>query len=253
MKTITIKNITIGEGCPKVCVPIVGVTKNEILEAARHILDTEADLVEWRVDWFEEVFDFDAVKEAAKELRTILKDIPLLFTFRTLTEGGEKAIEQTQYAKLNQMIAKSGYVDLLDVELFTGEDTVKAIIDTAHQAGVKVIASNHDFKKTPPKTELIYRLRKMQDLGADIPKIAVMPQNKRDVLTLLSATEEMMTDYADRPLITMSMAGTGMISRLCGEVFGSAITFGAVGKASAPGQIGIKDLKDVLMLIHENM
>ena len=55
-----------------------------------------------------------------------------------------------------------------------------------------------------------------QELGADIPKIAVMPTCRRDVLTLLCATEEMYTEHADRPIITMSMAGTGLISRLCG-------------------------------------
>lgn len=49
----------------------------------------------------------------------------------------------------------------------------------------------------------------MQELGADIPKIAVMPQSRKDVLTLLSATEEMASKYADRPIITMSMSATG--------------------------------------------
>ena len=93
----------------------------------------------------------------------------------------------------------------------------------------------------------------MQDLGADIPKIAVMPQSKADVLTLLSATEEMATNFADRPIITMSMAATGLISRLCGEVFGSAATFGAVGKASAPGQMNAKDLETILSLLHASL
>ena len=97
------------------------------------------------------------------------------------------------------------------------------------------------------------RLHKMQELNADIPKIAVMPTYKKDVLTLLSATEEMYTDYADRPIITMSMAGTGVISRLCGEVFGSALTFGAAKKASAPGQMGVEDLKTVLELLHKSL
>ena len=50
-----------------------------------------------------------------------------------------------------------------------------------------------------------------------------------------------------RPLI---MAGTGVISRLAGEVFGSALTFGAAAKASAPGQMGVEDLKDVLTKLH---
>ncbi len=97
------------------------------------------------------------------------------------------------------------------------------------------------------------RLRKMQELGADLPKIAVMPQNKRDVLTLLLATEEMTRKYADRPIITMSMAGTGVISRLCGEVFGSALTFGAAKKASAPGQMGVNELETVLRLLHRSL
>lgn len=253
MKTITIKNTTIGEGIPKVCVPIVETTRPDILKAADRILHSGADIVEWRADWYEDIFDLDAAAETAAKLREALKDLPLLFTFRTLREGGEKAIDPDQYAALNQRIAADGCADLIDVELFTGDELVKSLIQVAHDHGVKVILSNHDFKKTPPKTELLYRLRKMQDLGADIPKIAVMPQNKRDVLTLLSATEEMATDYADRPIITMSMAGNGMISRLSGEVFGSSITFGAVGKTSAPGQIAIEDLKNVLTLIHENL
>ena len=139
---------------------------------------------------------------------------------------------------------------MVDVEVFTGDEIVKKIIDGAHAAGVKVVASNHDFFKTPDKDDIVGRLRKMQDLGADIPKIAVMPQNKKDVLTLLAATEEMANEYADRPIITMSMAGTGVISRLAGEVFGSALTFGAAAKASAPGQMGVQDLKQVLTLLH---
>ena len=171
-------------------------------------------------------------------------------TFRTSKEGGEKAIEDAAYAQLNIKAAQSGYVDLIDVEVFTGDEIVKEIIEGAHAAGVKVVASNHDFFKTPDKDDIIGRLRKMQDLGADIPKIAVMPQNKKDVLTLLAATEEMASEYADRPIITMSMAGTGVISRLCGEVFGSALTFGAAKKASAPGQMGVNDLSTVLELLH---
>ena len=159
------------------------------------------------------------------------------------------AIEVADYAKLNKEIAATGNVDLVDVEAFTGDEVVKEIIEAAHACGVKVVASNHDFDKTPDKDDIVGRLRKMQDLGADIPKIAVMPQSKLDVLTLLSATEEMNRLYADRPIITMSMAGTGVISRLCGEVFGSALTFGAAGKASAPGQMGVNDLNTVLRCV----
>ena len=250
MNAVKVRNTVIGEGMPKICVPIVGVTKEAILDEARAITKLPADVVEWRIDWFEHVFDFDKLVDVLKDLREVLGDMPILMTFRTSKEGGEKAIEDEVYADINIKAAQTGYVDLVDVEVFTGDEIVKKIIDGAHAAGVKVVASNHDFFKTPDKDDIVGRLRKMQDLGADIPKIAVMPQNKKDVLTLLAATEEMANEYADRPIITMSMAGTGVISRLAGEVFGSALTFGAAAKASAPGQMGVEDLKQVLTLLH---
>ena len=253
MNTVKIRDIEIGAGAPKIIVPIVGVTKTDIIEEAKTFDSIPVDVVEWRVDWFEGVFDFAQVEDTLKDLRAVLGNTPILMTFRTSKEGGEKAIEPEAYAELNIKAAQTGYVDLIDVEIFTGDDIVKKIIDGAHAAGVKVVASNHDFFKTPAKADIIYRLRKMQDMNADIPKIAVMPQNKKDVLTLLSATEEMTTNYADRPIITMSMAGTGVISRLCGEVFGSSMTFGAAKKASAPGQMGVNDLNTVLGLLHNAM
>ena len=253
MNIVEVRGVKIGEGTPKIIVPIVGVTKEDILSAAKSFGEVKYDIVEWRVDWFEGVFDFAKVEDTAKALRDVLGDKPILFTFRTAKEGGEKAIEPAAYVELNSKIAATGLVDMIDVEAFTGDDYVKEIIEVAHKNNVKVVASNHDFGKTPAKEDLVYRLRKMQDLGADIPKIAVMPQNKKDVLTLLSATEAMANDYADRPIITMSMAGTGLISRLCGEVFGSAATFGAVGKVSAPGQMNAKDLGTILTLIHDSI
>ena len=253
MKTVQVRNVIIGEERPKICVPIVGQTKEEILAEAKTFAEIPVDIVEWRADWYKDVFDIDKVLETAKELNTVLKDTPILFTFRTAKEGGEKTISNEDYQNLNLTVSKSGFVDLIDVEAFTGDEIVTNIISKAHEFNVKVIASNHDFDKTPEKEKLVHRLCKMQELGADIPKIAVMPTCKRDVLTLLDATLEMTETYADRPIITMSMAGTGVISRLAGETFGSALTFGSATKASAPGQIPVNKLEQVLEIIHKSL
>jgi 3-dehydroquinate dehydratase I len=253
MNTVKIKNVVLGDGTPKICVPIVAKTKEEILTEALSLADIHVDVVEWRADSFEDVFDIERVKDVLKDLVPVLNNIPLLFTFRTSKEGGEKAIDAKAYSLLNKAVAATGLVDMVDVEAFTGDEIVKDIIESAHAFGVKVVASNHDFDRTPSKDDIIYRLRKMQDLGADIPKIAVMPRSKLDVIELLEATVIMSEKYADRPIITMSMSGSGVISRLTGEVFGSALTFGAVKKASAPGQIGVEDLYKVLQLLHKSM
>ncbi len=251
MSVLKVRNLVIGEGIPKICVPIVGQTKDEIIQAARNICTVPADLVEWRADWFEHVLELDAVKEVLTELRSVLADMPVLFTFRTKAEGGEREIPFETYSELVLCVSKTGQVDMVDVEVYIDEQSlrVEQLVQCLQQAGVKVIGSNHDFKKTPTKEEIIRRLCHMQTIGVDIPKIAVMPQNKKDVLTLLAATEEMVSLHADRPIITMSMTKMGVISRIAGETFGSAVTFATAGKASAPGQMEANVLKDILKMM----
>ncbi|NFO46579.1 type I 3-dehydroquinate dehydratase [Clostridium sp. ZBS3] len=252
-KVVQVKNVKIGEYIPKICVPIVGATSKEILDEAENLKELTLDIVEWRVDFYEEVFDIEKVKEILSKLTTTLKEIPLIFTFRNKIEGGEREIPIEYYLKLNLEVAKTKLVDLIDVELFIGDDLVKEIVEVAHDNDVKVIISNHDFFKTPCKEEIISRLIKMIQLNGDLPKIAVMPQCEIDVLTLLYATNEVKHKYPNNSIITMSMSGRGIISRIAGEIFGSCLTFGAAKKASAPGQIGVEELNSVLKVLHENI
>lgn len=249
-KAVTVKNITFQEGSTLICVPLIGKTLDELKANARTLATAGADLIEWRVDHFTQVREPQLVQQALSDIRQILADIPLLFTFRSKKEGGETEISDEAYFELNRQAAISGLADLIDIELFNDEAHIRAVIDVAHGAGVKVIMSNHDFHKTPAQEDIIYRLRRMQELGADLPKIAVMPQTPQDVLTLLSATLTMKEKYATCPIITMSMAKMGGVSRVTGRLFGSAMTFGTVGQASAPGQIAIKELREMMDILY---
>lgn len=249
INTVTVKNITFQEGKTLICVPLIGKTLDDLQANARSLTNAGADLIEWRVDHFTQVRDAGQVQQALAAIRQLLADIPLLFTFRSKREGGETEISDEAYFALNRQAAQSGLVDLIDIELFNDEAQIRAVIDTAHANGVKVIMSNHDFYKTPAEEDIVYRLRRMQDLGADLPKIAVMPQSPRDVLTLLSATLTMKEHYATRPVITMSMAKLGGVSRVTGRIFGSAMTFGTAGQASAPGQIAITQLREMMDIL----
>ncbi|MBC1935687.1 type I 3-dehydroquinate dehydratase [Listeria grandensis] len=253
MKSVLVRDIVIGEGAPSICVPLVGKTAVQLVEEARMLMGIDLDIVEWRVDFYEDVADIEKVKETLHAIRGILNNIPLIFTFRSAKEGGELAFPVASYVELNRAIAATGMVDIVDVELFTGDEEVAQLVEAVHQAGAKVIMSNHDFDNTPSEDEIVARLVKMQDYDADLPKMAVMPQSAADVLTLLSATNTMREKYADRPIITMSMAGTGVISRLAGEIFGSALTFGAAKKVSAPGQVPVGELRQVLTLLHKSL
>ncbi|WP_071393742.1 type I 3-dehydroquinate dehydratase [Bacillus tuaregi] len=251
--TVVVRGIAIGEGEPKICVPMVGENIIELENEAAFLKTIDLDVVEWRVDFYEGVEDIEKVKQGLERIRSVLSDIPLIFTFRSAREGGEKEVSTQYYFEMNKEICRTGLVDMVDVELFQNERQIQLLIEEAHRQNVFVIISNHDFAKTPTKEEIISRLRKAQELGGDIPKMAVMPRNTGDVITLLEATNEMKEKYADRPIITMSMAGKGVISRLAGEVFGSTLTFAAANKASAPGQVPVTELRNVLKLIHSSL
>lgn len=252
MNIVKIRGLSLGEGRPKICVPITGRTREEICLRVKELKDAEPDLAEWRADWYEKVREEEALKEMLAFLRRELGELPLLVTFRTKEEGGERELSISDYRRFLKEVLDSAQADLLDVELSKGSGLLKEICREAHAAGVGVVASSHDFQATPDQEEIIRRLREMQDCGADLLKLAAMPRSAEDVLTLLSATVRMRKEYARQPVITMSMGKTGLVSRLCGEAFGSALTFGSAGVASAPGQIGAQELRQVLEIIHRN-
>ncbi|PLR43813.1 type I 3-dehydroquinate dehydratase [Chimaeribacter arupi] len=251
IKTLTIKGTVIGEGKPKLIVPTTATTPGDALAAVKKYAGNPAiQVVELRIDTLRDTPDNAAIAALTREAWALLPRQALLVTFRTKAEGGNRAISDDDYAALYREIITHGKADLLDIEMFRGEAQVKALVALAHQANMAVVMSSHDFRKTPSAEEIITRLRRQQALGADVLKIAAMPQDSGDVLRLMSATWEMHSRYAERPLLTMAMSGTGVVSRLAGELTGSALTFGMVGEASAPGQIEADDLSRVLNIIH---
>lgn len=254
MQNFTIKNLTIGSGLPKICVPIVANTKEELLNSLENYNRKEIDLLEWRIDYMERIHDVPAMISIANEITAAFPDKPMLVTFRSKKEGGEQELSLAEYLALNQAFADNKAADLVDIELFCTNDTkyLASVVSDIKATGTKVIFSNHDFEKTPSQATIVERLQKMQELGGDIAKIAVMPTCAEDVLTLLSATRQMTEEFATVPVVTMSMGQLGAISRICGSTFGSAMTFGALGQASAPGQIPVDKLYDTLHTLGTN-
>lgn len=248
MSSVTVRGVEIGSGLPKVIVPLVGTDVEAVLAQAAAAVAAAPDLIEWRLDFLADRSP-RAVVAVARALVPVLGGRPLLATFRTADEGGQHPIAPDLYVELYGALVEAGLVDLVDVEIEREATAVDAVISQARAAGVAVIGSYHDFGGTPSVPVMVAKLRTMVDRGVDIAKIAVMPHDAGDVLALLQATWTARQELP-RPLITMSMAGTGVVSRLAGEVFGSAATFGTVGQASAPGQVEVPALRATLQPIH---
>lgn len=246
MRPVTIRDVCFGIGMPKIAVPLVG-RDLAVLEEELKLLDERPfDLIEWRLDHFEGIESQEERRKALDVIRYYQPEAVLLATFRTIYEGGNKVTDQ--YENIYIDLIKTEQIDMIDVELFLGDELFKELLTFAHHHDVKVVASNHDFSKTPDKKEIMARFKKMSELKADFLKIALMPQTFDDVLTLLSATYKASQRF-DQPIISMSMSKLGIISRVCGQVTGSCITFGSLKEASAPGQMNSAQLKEILFLL----
>ncbi|MDO7211294.1 type I 3-dehydroquinate dehydratase [Acinetobacter nosocomialis] len=233
----------------KTIVPITAKTKEQALAQAQVIANTaDADLAEFRIDLLSFASDTKQVIALGHELKKILDNKPLIATIRTKNEGGQLEISDADYGKTYQAYLKNPFMDWLDVEMFRDQKVVSEIVQKAHQKKVLVVMSNHDFQKTPSQDEIEKRLLKQDQMGADVLKIAVMPKSKQDVFTLMNATLKV-SQQTTKPLLTMSMGQLGTISRVATANMGGSYSFGMIGQASAPGQIDVTKLKQILQTV----
>lgn len=220
---------------PSICIPITGRTKEEIAEQLAIIQTEPADMIEWRADFFELLADAMQVLEVIQTIKN-QTDLPLLFTIRAAHEGGEViALSEADKVNVLERVCTDSPVDLIDYELSNSSEKRRQIQQAAQANGKEFIASYHHFTQTPSKDVLLEKGKAAERAGADVVKIAVMPEVKADVFRLLQVTAEL-TNRLKIPVVTMSMGEVGAISRVIGWAFGSVMTFGTAATSSAPGQ-----------------
>lgn len=246
MKEKNFGKITLSNNQARVCVPVMGKTTEEVLQQLKSVVEMEPDIIEWRGDFFE-TDNNEGYLNVLKQMKDVNENIPVIFTIRTDSEGGNKKIGWNEYCDLCLFIAEKGKefnVEFVDVEVFK-DDKANELINSLHEKGMNVIGSNHHFDKTPDKEEMVKILSTIEKSGADVCKLAVMPRDKKDVEVLIEASKE--TDEKIKaPIITMSMGELGAVTRVIPKITKTSVTFAAGVSASAPGQPGIKVVRKLL-------
>jgi 3-dehydroquinate dehydratase-1 len=248
---VRVKNKIIGGPDVLICAPLLAARRSSLFKEADAIKRLAPDLLEWRIDGYDGVRDLNHSLDTLAQLRRQLGDTPLIFTCRTHSEGGRIKLAGDQRRHLITSAMASGNLDIVDIELCNPADFIQSIMETARVSGVRVILSHHDFETTPDETFILDTLFRARDLGANIAKVAVMPREHADVLTLMSATLKARQRGLGIPAITMSMGPRGRLSRLAGGLFGSDITFAAGTTPSAPGQIPIDFLRKGMTALYD--
>lgn len=251
-RRVQLGGVTLGEGQPAVCVPVMGKSVGEIGLAAARAAQSRADVIELRADSLAALPSGEEAEAMCRAVRENAPGTPLLFTLRTSRDGGPGSGDAAAYEALLTDVLRSRLADAIDCELSVGEEAFARIVCRAHECGVAVVGSSHDFEKTPEEDAICQILAAMERLGADVCKIAVTPRSRLDVLTLMRAAVR--SDEALLPpVIAIAMGPMGVLTRLGGEAIGSCLTFGSAGQASAPGQIDALTLRKTLEVIHNSL
>ncbi|MCT0437471.1 type I 3-dehydroquinate dehydratase [Lactococcus lactis] len=222
----------------KIVVPIM-LTELAELEKVSVSDYRTADIVEWRADFL----SADEILEMAPKFFEKFKESKILFTLRTVREGGNIQVSEKKYLQILKEILTYNPA-YIDVEFFTHGPSFAALKDFRD----KMVLSYHNFDEVP--SDLTNRLIKMHEEGTAFVKVAVMPERECDVLDLLQITRDMTLEYGDH-FISMAMGDLGRLSRISGYLTGSCWTFASLENSSAPGQISLKETGYILDILEK--
>ncbi|MBM4191746.1 MAG: type I 3-dehydroquinate dehydratase [Gammaproteobacteria bacterium] len=245
-RPLLVRGTPLGNGVdPAVCLPLLASDSGALETEIRGLVALQPDIIEWRADYFDGRGSTDSILSAAARLRAAAGEMPLIFTLRSKGEGGATGgYEPSEATGLLEQVARSRILEFVDVELSLPSLCVKTVIDAARESGVQVILSSHHFGGTPSDTEMMSVLCRAAAMGADVAKLAVIPKSVSDVVALLAVTERAHRELS-LPLVTMAMGPLGVVTRVFGGTFGSAMTFAVGSRGSASGQLPLKALREI--------
>ena len=225
----------------RICVSITAKTTREALVKMEEGF-AQADIVELRIDGIQGV-----------NLPRLMKHTEgkVLITNRVKKEGG--AFTGTEKERVTLLLeAVDLGADYVDLELRT-EPGLMAELEKkieAYQGQTKLILSYHNLGRTPSLKELRKRLDDGYAAGADIVKIVSHAREMADNLKVLG-----LIPYAQRKgkeIIAFCMGEKGKMSRVMAPLLGSYLTYASLnkGEVSAPGQMTVKELKQMFGILN---
>lgn len=224
----------------KIVVPIMpkSIEDAHQLDATRYGL---ADIIEWRADYLPK----SDILKIAPIIFEKFSGYELLFTLRTVREGGQIEISDADYIRLLKMIQERHQPNYIDFEYFSYTHLFKEMLDFSN-----LVLSYHNFKEMPKN--IIELLSEMTNLGPKVVKIAVMPQTNQDVLDLMNFSRGFKTLNEHQDYAVIAMGTLGRITGIAGDLMGSSWTFSSMDKVSAPGQISLTHMSNILEVLNED-
>ena len=177
------------------------------------------------------------------EIPNILQDIGgkisrCVCTLRPKNEGGKFSGKENERISILKLISEYNPF-LLDVEFNTLKKNQK-LRQYLKKSNTDILVSWHDFKKTPSANSLNSRLKEMKKLS-NFVKIVTVAKSISDTSRILSLYNR----SSKIKLIAFAMGEEARFSRILCLHLGSPYTYVSLGKAIAPGQFSLDDMKSL--------
>ena len=218
----------------KTCVSIAEKTPTKIKQVLKIALK-KSDYAEVRLDFLK----IEQIPEALEIIKNDLNKI--VCTLRPKIEGGKFPGNEKERSAILKLIAEYSPF-LLDVEYNTLKNDT-ALVKYLKSTKTKLLVSWHDFKKTPSTAELKKKLNQMSRFSSNV-KIVSTAKSTNDSTRML----ELYSKKGKNNLISFAMGDFGRISRILCLYLGSPYTYVSLGKAIAPGQFSVDEIKKITNL-----
>ena len=184
---------------------------------------------------------FDYLKKT--DIPIVLEDVKkslsrCVCTLRPRSEGGLFIGKEDERKSILRLIAEYNPF-LLDVE-FNAIQKDKKLASYLKKTKCKLLISWHDIKKTPSDSHLKTKFNKMKKFS-DVIKIVTVAKNVSDASRLLS----LYSLKSKNKTIAFCMGEQGKFSRILCLHLGSPFTYVSLGKAIAPGQFSVNEIKSL--------
>ena len=220
-----------GKGLARICA-VVATPSAQNFRVLVRAAARQAPTVELRLDWLandtQRQRALDWLKKYAPSKATYLA------TCRRRIAGGEFA--GSVYDELAWLKkAKEAGCTWCDLEIETLEELPDHTV-TGYDLPRKVLLSIHDFRRTP---QFLKPLRLAARGGADAVKVAAMSRSLSDSVRVLRLAQN-----SDR-VVAVPMGEIGLPARVLALRRGSALVYAPVAAPTAPGQVGLRELKQL--------
>ncbi|MBP5247499.1 MAG: type I 3-dehydroquinate dehydratase [Fibrobacter sp.] len=175
------------------------------------------------------------------KVRSLFPKALQIGTIRLQRDGGmfKDSFAADRNRHFERILSATLHPEVVDIEIEELETLLPKVQPVLKTSGAKVLASHHDFLKVPTVAEFKNWISFAKESGANGYKTACMSVQNGDFEEIYPLIQEEAPRFEFFSLF--AMGAFGQESRVKSLCYGANLTYCALGKAVAPGQLSVAE------------